>query len=97
MSSSHELSLSYTYLLTRMFGFRLSRIVRLTLRKLYNDRLKSEEEELEDMAVVDNLAVKIADWEDSLPGFLKTKASGSLLLIYARYNLFEPSNPDIVY
>lgn len=49
------------------------------------------------MAVVDNLAVRIADWEDSLPEFLKTKASGSLLLIYARYNLSEPSDMDIVY
>lgn len=65
--------------------FRLARIVRLTLRKLYNDHPKSKEEELGEMMVVDDLAAKIADWEDSLPGFLRTKASGSLLLIYARY------------
>lgn len=65
---------------------RLSRIVRLTLRKLYNDRQKSEEEELEEMAAVDDLAARIADWEASLPGFLKMRASGSLLLIYARYS-----------
>lgn len=69
--------------------------MRLTLRKLYSDRLKSEEEELEEMAVVDNLAIRIADWEDSLPGFLKMRASGSLLLIYARYNISNSSNPGV--
>lgn len=52
---------------------------------------------MEEMAVVDNLAVRIAEWEDSLPGFLKTKASGSLLLIYARYNPPDSSNPEILY
>lgn len=49
------------------------------------------------MAVVDNLAIKIADWEDSLPGFLKMRAPGSLLLIYARYNPSSPSNAEIIY
>lgn len=49
------------------------------------------------MAVVDSLAVRIADWEDSLPGFLKMRASGSLLLIYARYNISNSSNPDVLY
>ncbi|KAH8148350.1 uncharacterized protein LAJ45_07451 [Morchella importuna] len=63
---------------------KLARIVRSTLRTLYNDRQKSEEDDLEEMAVVDGLAAKIADWENSLPGFLKVKAPGSLLLIYAR-------------
>lgn len=66
---------------------RLARIVRSTLRTLYNDRQKSEEDDLEEMAVVDGLAAKIADWENSLPGFLKVKAPGSLLLIYARYKI----------
>ncbi|KAI5840158.1 fungal-specific transcription factor domain-containing protein [Morchella snyderi] len=63
---------------------KLARIVRLALRTLYNDRQKSEEDNLEEMVVVDGLATKIADWENSLPGFLKVKAPGSLLLIYAR-------------
>lgn len=71
----------------RVNYFRLARIVRSTLRTLYNDRQKSEENDLEEMAVVDGLAAKIADWENSLPGFLKIKASGSLLLIYARYKI----------
>lgn len=70
--------------------------MRLALRKLYSDRLKSEDEELEEMAVVDNLAIRIADWEDSLPGFLKMRASGSLLLIYARYSISNSSNSGVM-
>ncbi|KAH0602729.1 uncharacterized protein H6S33_008379 [Morchella sextelata] len=73
---------------------KLARIVRLTLRTLYNDRQKSEEDDLEEMAVFDGLAAKIADWENSLPGFLKVKAPGTyvtfcaatVMLVYAAQN-----------
>ncbi|KAK9458422.1 fungal-specific transcription factor domain-containing protein, partial [Dipodascopsis uninucleata] len=57
----------------------LSRIIRLTLRKLYSDTSPENQEDL-----IDELGQLIEKWERTLPQFLRLRSSGGLKLPFSR-------------